>query len=79
MKNMKNIQQFENFLTESLITESMGGRLEGVLLDLEDITDSLKNSSQRITDSDVKILKAGIAELRGKFKKALKGKGIIGW
>ena len=61
------------------VNESRGGMLDGAFDNMHDLVQSLKEGSNKITDNEIKDLTVAVDELRGKFKKVLHGKGIIGW
>lgn len=77
------IDNFDKFdgnhgINEEYLFESLGGRLTGVFDDLKDMTASL-GSASKIEDSDIGDLLKAVGDLEAKYKKILKGKGIIGW
>lgn len=76
---MKNLKLYETFSKSEKLDESMGGRLSGTFEDLKDMTKSLNNASKSIHQAEIASLLKDVDALEAKFKKALKGKGIIGW
>lgn len=63
-----------NEFKKTSINESKGSYLSGLFFDLKKETHNLD-----LSESAAKTLADAVDDLKSKFKKALKGKGLSGW